>query len=202
MTLAILIVFAYLLGSISTAIITAKAMGLPDPRTAGSNNPGATNVLRIGGKKAAAITLLGDALKGLIPVLIGRYVFKLDDSQLIWVGLAAFMGHLYPLYYGFKGGKGVATAIGVFLGLNPWAGLAFIATWLIMAKGFKISSLAALIATALSPIYFWLLTHNISVVIGVSIMAILIFVRHKSNIQKLLSGQEDKIKTQANSSQD
>lgn len=149
MTLAILIVFAYLLGSISTAIITAKAMGLPDPRTAGSNNPGATNVLRIGGKKAAAITLLGDVLKGLIPVLIGRYVFKLDDSQLIWVGLAAFIGHLYPLYYGFKGGKGVATAIGVFLGLNPWAGLAFIATWLIMAKGFKISSLAALIATAL-----------------------------------------------------
>ena len=202
MTLAILIVFAYLLGSISTAIITAKAMGLPDPRTAGSNNPGATNVLRIGGKKAAAITLLGDALKGLIPVLIGRYVFKLDDSQLIWVGLAAFIGHLYPLYYGFKGGKGVATAIGVFLGLNLWAGLAFIATWLIMAKGFKISSLAALIATALSPLYFWLLTHNSSVVIGISLMAILIFVRHQSNLQNLLSGQEDKIKTQANSSQD
>ena len=195
MTLAILILFAYLLGSVSTAIITAQVMGLPDPRTVGSNNPGATNVLRIGGKKAAAITLLGDALKGLIPVLIGRYLFKLDDSQLIWVGFAAFLGHLYPIYYGFKGGKGVATAIGVFLGLNVWAGLAFIATWLVMAKGFKISSLAALIATAFSPLYFWLFTHNTSVVLGVSIMAVLIFIRHKSNIQNLLSGAEETIKT-------
>jgi len=155
----LLIVLAYLLGSISAAIITCKLMGLPDPRTVGSNNPGATNVLRHGGKKAAAITLLGDGLKGLIPVLLGK-AFGLTETWLIIIGIAAFLGHLYPVFYQFKGGKGVATAIGVFLGVNIWGGLAFVATWLVMAKGFKISSLAALIATALSPVYFWVLSNG------------------------------------------
>lgn len=189
------ILFAYLLGSIATAIVTCKLMGLPDPRTQGSNNPGATNVLRFGGKKAAAITLLGDGLKGVIPVVLARFVFGIEDyTWLILIGIAAFLGHLYPVFYGFKGGKGVATAIGVFLGVNLWGGLAFVATWLIMAKGFKISSLAALIATALSPLYFWLITGHAQLTLGVGVIAVLIFWRHRSNIQKLLDGSEDKIK--------
>ena len=191
----LLILFAYLLGSIATAIVTCKLMGLPDPRTQGSNNPGATNVLRFGGKKAAAITLLGDGLKGVIPVVLARFVFGIEDyTWLILIGIAAFLGHLYPVFYGFKGGKGVATAIGVFLGVNLWGGLAFVATWLIMAKGFKISSLAALIATALSPLYFWLITGHAQLTLGVCVIAVLIFWRHRSNIQKLLDGSEDKIK--------
>ncbi|QTR51644.1 glycerol-3-phosphate 1-O-acyltransferase PlsY [Candidatus Thiothrix anitrata] len=191
----LLILFAYLLGSIATAIVTCKLMGLPDPRTQGSNNPGATNVLRFGGKKAAAITLLGDGLKGVIPVVLARFVFGIEDyTWLILIGIAAFLGHLYPVFYGFKGGKGVATAIGVFLGVNLWGGLAFVATWLIMAKGFKISSLAALIATALSPLYFWLITGHAQLTLGVGVIAVLIFWRHRSNIQKLLDGSEDKIK--------
>ena len=189
------ILFAYLLGSIATAIVTCKLMGLPDPRTQGSNNPGATNVLRFGGKKAAAITLLGDGLKGVIPVVLARFVFGIEDyTWLILIGIAAFLGHLYPVFYGFKGGKGVATAIGVFLGVNLWGGLAFVATWLIMAKGFKISSLAALIATALSPLYFWMITGHTQLTLGVGVIAVLIFWRHRSNIQKLLDGSEDKIK--------
>lgn len=190
----LLTVFAYLIGSISTAILTCTYMGLPDPRTVGSNNPGATNVLRHGGKKAAALTLFGDLLKGLIPVLIGQ-VLGLDYTWLIIIGLAAFLGHLYPLYYGFKGGKGVATAIGVFLGVNLWGGLIFVGIWLLMAKGFKISSLAALIATALSPLYFWLLTGHGWLTLGIVVMAVLIFWRHQSNIRNLLSGQEDKIQS-------
>ncbi len=194
----LLIILAYLLGSISAAIITCKLMGLPDPRTVGSNNPGATNVLRHGGKKAAAITLLGDGLKGLIPVLVGQ-AFGLDYTGLILIGIAAFLGHLYPLFYSFKGGKGVATAIGVFLGVNVWGGLAFVATWLLMAKGFKISSLAALIATALSPLYFWVLSRGHEghgwLTLGVTFMAVLIFWRHQSNIRNLLSGKEDKIQS-------
>lgn len=191
----LLILFAYLLGSIATAIVTCKLMGLPDPRTQGSNNPGATNVLRFGGKKAAAITLLGDGLKGVIPVVLARFVFGIEDyTWLILIGIAAFLGHLYPVFYGFKGGKGVATAIGVFLGVNLWGGLAFVATWLIMAKGFKISSLAALIATALSPLYFWMITGHAQLTLGIGVIAVLIFWRHRSNIQKLLDGSEDKIK--------
>ncbi|QTR52639.1 glycerol-3-phosphate 1-O-acyltransferase PlsY [Thiothrix unzii] len=191
----LLILFAYLLGSIATAIVTCKLMGLPDPRTQGSNNPGATNVLRFGGKKAAAITLLGDGLKGVIPVVLARFVFGIEDyTWLILIGIAAFLGHLYPVFYGFKGGKGVATAIGVFLGVNLWGGLAFVATWLVMAKGFKISSLAALIATALSPLYFWMITGHAQLTLGVGVIAVLIFWRHRSNIQKLLDGSEDKIK--------
>ena len=191
----LLILFAYLLGSIATAIVTCKLMGLPDPRTQGSNNPGATNVLRFGGKKAAAITLLGDGLKGVIPVVLARFVFGIEDyTWLILIGIAAFLGQLYPVFYGFKGGKGVATAIGVFLGVNLWGGLAFVATWLIMAKGFKISSLAALIATALSPLYFWMITGHAQLTLGVGVIAVLIFWRHRSNIQKLLDGSEDKIK--------
>ncbi|MEZ5537933.1 MAG: glycerol-3-phosphate 1-O-acyltransferase PlsY [Thiolinea sp.] len=189
-----LIIAAYLLGSVSTAILTCKAMGLTDPRTVGSNNPGATNVMRIGGKKAAAITLLGDMLKGLIPVLIG-HLLGFDLRWLAFIGLAAFLGHLYPLYYGFSGGKGVATAIGVYLGLNLWAGLLVCATWLFVAKILKISSLSALVATLLAPLYFYLFTRHPTLTVVMIIMTVLIYWRHRSNIRNLLDGTEGKIKS-------
>ena len=190
----ILLAAAYLLGSVSAAIITCRLMGLTDPRTAGSNNPGATNVLRIGGKKAAAITLLGDMLKGLIPVLIAK-ALGLSLGWQAMVGLAAFLGHLYPAFYQFKGGKGVATAIGVYFGLNIWAGALIALTWLFIAKVLKISSLAALIATLLAPLYFYLLTANGWLSLIMIVMTLFIFWRHQSNISKLLQGKESKIDT-------
>ena len=188
----ILIILAYLLGSISSAILICKAMGLDDPRTVGSMNPGATNVLRHGGKKAAAFTLLGDLLKGLIPVLIGR-IAGMDNTWLMWIGLAAFLGHLYPVYFKFQGGKGVATAIGVYLGINWIAGLMMVVTWLFIAKGLKISSLAALVATALTPLYFYLLTHDQWITSGMVLITLLIFWRHRSNIKNMLEGTEHKL---------
>ncbi len=189
-----LVVFAYLLGSVSAAIITCKVMGLPDPRSEGSRNPGATNVLRYGGKKAAAITLFGDMLKGLLPVLLGHAIGA-DASVLAAIAMAAFLGHLYPLFFGFKGGKGVATAFGVLLGLVWPVALAVLATWLVMAKVFKVSSLSALTAAILTPLYTWLLAP-VNVYISLSIaISILLLWRHRSNIQRLLSGEEDKIKS-------
>jgi len=187
-----LIVLAYLLGSVSTAIIVCKLMGLPDPRSEGSGNPGATNVLRVGGKRAAAITLFGDMLKGLLPVLIAM-AFTTDHLILGLVGLAAFLGHLFPVFFGFKGGKGVATMLGVLFGYSWWLGLATAATWLIAAKVFRISSLSALIATALAPLYVWLLMEADVLILITAIMTVILFWRHKSNIQKLLSGAEGKI---------
>ena len=188
-----LLILAYLLGSVSTAIITCKLMGLPDPRTTGSNNPGATNVLRVGGKKAAAITLAGDMLKGLIPVLIG-HAMGLSYGWLFAIGFAAFLGHLYPIYYKFQGGKGVATALGVYFGLNFLAGLCVAALWLFIAKVLKISSLAALIATLLAPLIFYFFTHSASLAWGMVLMTALIWWRHQSNIKNLLDGKEGKIK--------
>lgn len=188
-----LLILAYLMGSVSTAIITCKLMGLPDPRTTGSNNPGATNVLRVGGKKAAAITLFGDMLKGLIPVLLG-HALHLSYGWLFAVGFAAFLGHLYPIYYNFKGGKGVATAIGVYFGINFWAGLCIAAIWLFIAKVLKISSAAALVATLLAPVIFYLFTHSASLAWGMVLMTALIWWRHQSNIKNLLAGKEGKIK--------
>lgn len=188
----ILILIAYLLGSLSSAIITCKAMGLDDPRTVGSKNPGATNVLRLGGKKAAAITLIGDLLKGLLPVLIAKHL-DFNTSIIILVGVAAFLGHLYPIFYSFKGGKGVATAIGVYLGLNLFAALITIAIWFISAKLLKISSLAALIATLLAPIIFYIITKDSNISLGLSIITILIYWRHKKNIQNLFKGTESTI---------
>lgn len=187
-----IIIIAYLLGSVSSAIIVCRLMGLPDPRTQGSNNPGATNVLRIGGKKAAAITLFGDMLKGFIPVAAAHF---LTTSSLVFAltGLAAFLGHLYPVFFSFKGGKGVATALGIQFGLQWQIGLVVAGTWLFMAKGLKISSLAALVSMALAPVvvwWFWPATELISMQIFISI---LLFWRHRSNIRKLVSGEEDKI---------
>ena len=187
-----LILLAYLLGSVSTAIIVCKLMGLPDPRSEGSGNPGATNVLRVGGKKAAAITLFGDMLKGLLPVLIAK-AFTQEPLILGLVGLAAFLGHLFPVFFGFKGGKGVATMLGVLFGLNWWVGVATGLTWLLVAKGLKISSLSALIATALAPVYVWLIMGDNVLIVLTTLMTIILFWRHKSNIQNLLSGAEGKI---------
>lgn len=188
----LLTIAAYLLGSVSTAILTCKAMGLTDPRTEGSGNPGATNVLRIGGKKAAIITLIGDMLKGLLPVLITKWLGA-DYTWQALVGLAAFSGHLFPVYYRFKGGKGVATAIGVYVGLHLWAGLLVCATWLFVAKVLKISSLSALIATLLAPLYFYLFTQHMPLTLLMLLMTALIYWRHRSNINNLLSGKEGKI---------
>lgn len=188
-----IISLAYLLGSISTAIVVCKLMQLPDPRTQGSGNPGATNVLRVGGKIPAAITLFGDMLKGLLPVLAARYL-ELNLLAIALTGAAAFIGHLFPIFFGFKGGKGVATLLGVLFGFSWWVGLATAATWLIIAKVFKLSSLAALIATALAPIYlYFLLPDSLPLILTTSIMVIILFWRHKSNIQKLLSGSESSI---------
>lgn len=187
-----LILFAYLLGSLSAAIITCKLMGLPDPRTMGSKNPGATNVLRTGNKKAAALTLFGDFLKGLLPVLLGL-VLKMDPQTLALIALAAFLGHLYPMFFGFKGGKGVATALGVILGLAWQVALAAVITWVVMAKVFKISSLSALIAAVLTPLYCWLLAPQTEYILLLLLISALLIWRHRSNIRKLLSGSEGKI---------
>jgi glycerol-3-phosphate acyltransferase PlsY len=180
---------AYLIGSISSAIIICRLMGLPDPREQGSGNPGATNVMRIGGKKAAAITLLGDLLKGLIPVysanLLGAPV-----ELLAFTGLAAFIGHLYPVFFKFEGGKGVATSIGVLLGFSWLLGFAFIGTWILMYKIGKISSLSALCASILSPVYTWFIVGDPAIVAAAVIMMVLLLWRHKSNIQRLLAGEE------------
>lgn len=187
-----LIVFGYLLGSISSAIIVCKLLRLPDPRTFGSNNPGATNVLRHGSKVAAGITLVGDMLKGVIPVVIAHAVGA-DNLTLALVASAAFLGHLYPVFFRFQGGKGVATMLGALLALQFWAGLATCGVWLFMAFVVKISSLSALVATATAPLWIWLLTRSPEITIAVAAMTVLLYWRHRSNIQNLLKGTEDKI---------
>jgi len=191
-TFIILCIAAYLIGSVSTAIIVCKIMKLPDPRTLGSNNPGATNVLRIGGKKAAAITLLGDALKGFIPVLIALLLHQ-NVGNLAIIGFLAFIGHLYPVFFQFKGGKGVATALGVMLALSLPVGGSLLVTWLLIAYVFKISSFAALIAACLSPFYMWIWEGKMELVIMSVIISVLLLWRHRANIKQLLSGTEGKI---------
>lgn len=190
-----LVLTAYLFGSVSAAILVCRIMGLPDPRTQGSNNPGATNVLRIGGAKAkpaAAITLLGDGLKGLLPVLAAQFL-DAGPWVLAVVGLAAFLGHLYPVFFGFKGGKGVATALGVQFGLGWPIGLCVAAVWLFVAKVLKISSASALVSMALAPLFVWWFTGE-PVLIWVQVLITLIlFWRHRSNIQNMLSGREGRI---------
>jgi len=180
---------AYLIGSISSAIIICRLMGLPDPREQGSGNPGATNVMRIGGKKAAAITLLGDMLKGLIPVYAAN-VLGLPAELVAATGLAAFMGHLYPVFFSFKGGKGVATSVGVLLGFFWALGFAFMATWFLIYKLGKISSLSALVASILSLVFAWFMVDDKAIVAASMIMMVFLLWRHKSNIQRLLAGEE------------
>ncbi len=190
---------AYLIGSFSSAIITCKIMGIEDPRNTGSLNPGATNVLRHGGKKAAIITLLGDMLKGLIPVLVVSQlqVYQLQTDTLIiaLVGLFALLGHIFPVYYGFKGGKGVATYYGVILGMNWLAGLIALAIWLGMAAIVKISSLSALVSIFFTPFILWYFSQSVELTSAVAVMSILVFWRHKQNIKSLLQGSENKIGT-------
>jgi len=181
---------SYLLGAISSAIILSKIMGFPDPRSEGSLNPGATNVMRIAGKKAAAITLAGDMLKGFIPTLLAHYIFN-SPFLSITVGLAAFIGHCFPIYYQFKGGKGVATAIGATLAFNWVSGLFVVTTWLIIAKGFKLSSLAALIAFILLPFFTYLQFNDINISAVFGLISIILIIRHKSNISRLLNGTEN-----------
>ena len=187
-----LVVCGYLVGSVATAVVVCRLMGLPDPRTEGSGNPGATNVLRLGGKKAAVITLLGDLLKGLVPVLAARLVV---DSPLVLAGtaLAAFLGHLYPVFFRFQGGKGVATAFGVVLALVWPVALAMLGTWLLMAAVFRYSSLSALTAAVLGPVYSVFLAPEAVYIVAIGVIALLVLWRHRSNIRNLLAGTEDKI---------
>ncbi len=192
LTNSIAVIIAYFFGSVSSAIIVCKLMGLPDPRTQGSQNPGATNVLRMGGKKAALIVLLGDMLKGFIPVLAANY-YGLNEIGIALVMLAAFIGHLFPIFFHFKGGKGVATAIGCLLALSLPVACAWIATWLVIALLFRYSSLAALMASLLVPIYAWYFTHSQVYVITIAIMSIILIYRHQRNIHNLLTGTERKI---------
>ena len=186
---ALLVLAGYLFGSISSAIVVARLAGLPDPRTRGSGNPGATNILRIGGKRLAAATLAGDLLKGLIPVLAGR-ALGVGTEVLALIGLAAFFGHLYPVFFGFRGGKGVATGLGVLLGVAWPVGLATVGTWLAMAALFHISSLSALTAFALAPVYAWLLDGDPRFVAAVAVMSAFLYWRHRSNIARLIAGTE------------
>ncbi len=188
----LLIPFSYLLGSLSSAIIVCRIMGLPDPRSLGSKNPGATNVLRFGGKRAAAITLFGDMVKGLIPVLIAQ-AMAVDNQTLALVGLAAFLGHLYPLFFGFQGGKGVATAFGVMLGIWWPVAIAALLTWVVMAKLFRISSLSALTAAVLSPLYCWLNGAPPEITYLFILISVMLIWRHRSNIRNLIKGSEDSI---------
>lgn len=188
-----LIIGAYLFGSISSAIVVCKLMGLPDPRTEGSQNPGATNVLRIGGKKAAAITLAGDLLKGLLPVLLAR-ALSVSEPVLAATAGAAFLGHLYPVFFHFKGGKGVATMLGVLVPMCWPAGLLTPATWLLVAKVVRISSLSALVAAGLAPLYVWLFSHSPILTGTTAAMTVILFWRHRANIRKLMEGTEGKMK--------
>jgi len=186
---AALILFAYLLGSISSAIVLSKVMGFKDPRSEGSNNPGATNVLRIAGKKAAFLTLVGDCLKGLIPVLIAHWL-EADSLVVALTAFAAFSGHCFPVFFRFRGGKGVATAIAAAVGFNWIAGTILIAIWLLFARVFKISSLAAIISFCALPLLIYWREQDLQVsIVFIALSAILIW-RHKSNIQRLIQGSE------------
>ena len=187
---------AYLVGSLSFAVIVSRVMGLNDPRTYGSGNPGATNVLRSGNKLAAVLTLLLDALKGFVPVfLVSQFGAKygLGEGTAAMVGLAAFLGHLWPVFFRFVGGKGVATAAGVLLALNPWLGLATLATWVIVALFFRYSSLAAIVSAAFAPFYQLLIWGGGPVAMAVTVMGLLLVWRHSANIQKLFKGTESKL---------
>ena len=193
---AIATLAAYLIGSLSFAVIVSRAMGLHDPRSYGSGNPGATNVLRSGNKAAAVLTLVLEALKGFVPVvLVMRFgaPIGLDEGTVALVGLAAFVGHLWPVFFHFKGGKGVATAAGVLLALNPWLGAATLATWVIIAAFTRYSSLAAIVAAAFAPFYQILIWGGGPVAVAVMLMGGLLIWRHRGNIQKLMKGTESKL---------
>ena len=196
MTTLIATIAAYLIGSISFAVVMSRVFGLSDPRTYGSKNPGATNVLRSGNKKAAIATLIGDGFKGWLAVWLAINYgaqYGIDDSGVALVAIAVFLGHLWPVFFRFVGGKGVATALGVLLGINVWLGLATLATWLIVAYAFRYSSLAALIASVFAPFYYGLLFGVDEILFAVVAMCMLLLYRHGSNIANLIAGKESKI---------
>lgn len=204
MTPLIFVVCAYLIGSVPFAVLMSKAFGLADPRTYGSGNPGATNVLRSGKKAAAALTLLGDAAKGWFAVWLAQHFAPHGENVLVLVALvsiAVFLGHVFPVFLRFKGGKGVATALGVLLALSVWLGLAVLATWLLVAVVFRYSSLAALVASAAAPIYVMLMAGPREYVWVAGALALLLFWRHKKNIQNLMTGKESKIGSKSTGSQ-
>jgi len=195
------VVLAYLLGSLSFAVIVSRVMGLQDPRSYGSNNPGATNVLRSGSKKAAIATLLLDGLKGWLPVMLFKWFgkdFGMDDAVVAAVAFAAFLGHLFPVFFKFKGGKGVATAAGALLGIDWLLGLATLATWIVVAYFTRYSSLASIASAAFAPL-FYLLGDRIvwyserSVLLAIFMISMLLVMRHRENINKLLAGKESKL---------
>ena len=193
MILPVLIVIgAYLAGSLASAIIVCRILGLPDPRHEGSGNPGATNVLRLGGRKAAAVTLLGDYLKGVLPVLAAM-ALEADQAVVVGAGLAAFLGHLYPVFFRFEGGKGVATAFGAVTALAWPVASAMAATWLAVAIISRYSSLASLCTAVLAPLYAWLLTGSATLASGLMVMTVLLLIRHRANISRLLAGTESRI---------
>ena len=190
------VVAAYVLGSVSFAIVVSKLFHLADPRTFGSGNPGATNVLRTGNKVAAALTLLGDCVKGVVPVGLAVHFdeqLMLGDAGIALIAVAVFAGHVWPLFFRFKGGKGVATALGVLLGLNPILGIATLLTWIVIAYAFRYSSLAALISALFAPFYYTLLFGLNSIGFAVLIMSGVLIWRHRSNIGNLIAGKESKI---------
>lgn len=195
------VVMAYLLGSLSFAVIVSRVMGLKDPRSYGSHNPGATNVLRSGNKKAAIATLVLDAFKGWLPVMLVKWFgkdFGLEDATVAAVAFAAFLGHLFPVFFGFKGGKGVATAAGALLGLEWILGLATLATWLIVAFFTRYSSLASMVSAAFAPVFYlmgdraaWYAER--SILLAIFMIGLLLVIRHKDNINKLLAGKESRL---------
>jgi glycerol-3-phosphate acyltransferase PlsY len=194
-------VAAYLIGSLSFAVLVSRLMGLSDPRTYGSKNPGATNVLRSGNKAAAAVTLLLDAIKGWLPVVAVKAwgdAWGLGDGTVALVGLAAFLGHLFPVFFRFQGGKGVATAAGVIFGFNPWLGLASLATWVIIAFFFRYSSLASIVTAAFAPLFF-MFGNRVAwsapgvMVLCLAVMGVMLIWRHSENINRLLAGKESKL---------
>lgn len=194
------VLIAYLIGSLSFAVILSRAFGMPDPRGYGSGNPGATNVLRSGRKAVAALTLLGDALKGVVAVLLARWAtaaYGLPDFLPALAGLAVLLGHIWPVFFGFQGGKGVATALGVLLALSPWLGLACAVSWALVFALTRVSSLSALVAAGAAPLYVWLLNGNAVETAAIAGLAALIFWRHKANIARLLSGEEAGFKKRA-----
>ena len=196
MTILIFVVCAYLIGSVSFAVLMSKAFGLADPRSYGSGNPGATNVLRSGKKAAAALTLIGDAAKGWLAVFLAIRFAPHDGQGLLIVALVAvavFLGHVFPIFLKFKGGKGVATALGVLLALNVWMGLFVLGAWLLVALVFRYSSLAALVAAIAAPIFAMLIHLRPQLVLATAIMSMLLIWRHKGNIQNLMTGKESKI---------
>ncbi|CAD84135.1 MULTISPECIES: glycerol-3-phosphate 1-O-acyltransferase PlsY [Nitrosomonas] len=196
MITVVLIFSAYLLGSISFAVVASWLFKLPDPRSYGSRNPGATNVLRTGKKAAAAVTLLGDAGKGWVAVAAAKYggeVWELGDEVIAGAALAVFLGHLFPIFLAFKGGKGVATSAGILLGLNPWLGVLTISTWMVVALVSRISSLSALLSALLAPLYAYFLLEKGILIMAVSIISVLLILKHRLNIANLMAGKEARI---------